>query len=246
MKQLKEIRIERRESFDDSRNGLVRPNEKGENWIRWYELDPTKDYLCGRLNILVEFQVHMSGQRQNFYAVFRVNHTDVMGLGHDLSTHNDVYIGNARHRYRNKNCCVFVSYIEQMERVEKRISSVVWLHVGDELDDLWSGHIYTSVSDSLLKSVLRFNEWELSCPIIDRRSSCELNRENIKRAMEVMNCVSDDQWNVLRDLFALPEDKSRVAGLRIYLGLKSIRLSVAEGLKDSVKLRDMFLGPLNL
>jgi hypothetical protein len=143
---------------------------------------------------------------------------------------------------------VFVEDVEIVQGPEGAIPSLVRFYgIHDEVGDCFGGLMYQSAFDGSYKFIPGFSKWESSEVIVTSQpTKNNLVNCNIKRSLEIMEGISNDESNVIGKRLSLLEMKNVISALRVVLNVDSVEIGCLEGQNASVKVRDVLVGPFDL
>jgi hypothetical protein len=200
-------------------------------------------YRKGRLDLVAELHVTWQGKTCDYLAVLQAYDADKF-----CQVESDVtaleYEGlNSSVRQNGDEQPVLVRVVEELDSEERVIPSLVRFHLPYEGNGPRVGEVYVSLSNGLVKGTRAFREGELNLGIgaTVRNEGCG---EVVQRGAQIMDGVSDDRREMLRNLLANAHGEGHHGTwVRAWLKDKSIRLSVREVPDFSVEIADVLLGP---
>jgi hypothetical protein len=141
---------------------------------------------------------------------------------------------------------MFINDIEIVNGAEHITRPVfIWLQPANYINDLWGGKVYVSLSNSTLKAVPFPTEREVNIIRALMIKPHQIASKNIQGSSKVMNCITDNGWEMYRDLLSDPNGPRTLSTIRAFLNNDSIRISAQKFGNFRIKFTDVALGPLN-
>jgi len=223
--------------------------ERWENRLTLPGLSISKRYLEGKLEILADFDFICNGTNLQYCAIFYPIRLSAQQCQKGL------VIGEKRTKRRIRNNdtmknrnkqLMFISDVEVMNGSKHIEPSFIWLKRANYINDIWGGTVYVSSFDGTLKVIPFQTKRKINVFSGLPVKPNQITGEKIQGSSKIMNCISNNQWEVDRDLFSHLDGPRTLSTIRAFLDNNSVRITVQEGSNFRIKLRDVALGPINL
>jgi len=141
---------------------------------------------------------------------------------------------------------VFVSNVEVVHGAKTLVPSLVRLQRADHVLDVGGGAVQLSLLDHCIQIRTVVAEREVDPIGAFSVRADEVAGKQIERGSEIMNRISDDESEVIREVFTHPDDPSIFALFSIRLFDDYVWLAVKEGCLSFLKIRNVSICPTNL
>ena len=236
------VRLKR---LHDSIHKLAQLMERWDNRLVFDKrLFLSERYCEGHLELLTHLDILSSGQSYNCHVVFYPADPIVSKRQQDAIAACHGEVRDASKVNDGDEKFVFVCDVELVDRPKRLVPSFVRFEGSDYIDNIWGRTVYVSLLDHCPKVTPRTGKGEIDAVEIPAIEPNEITGQEIKRRSEVMNDVSDDSWQIVRNVFLNSDDQFDALHMR--LGHKFEGLFLLERGDYCLNLRDVAVGPLNL
>lgn len=236
------------ENLQDAANKLAELRQRWNDRLTFETCSISEEYSKGRIAITLEIHVASGHSYHIQYAAIpdakraiAHDHSAATGgpnNGIDVVQLNDIEDGDKE--------TMFIVDVQTVEGTKKGIPSRVRAYlIGQHRND-----VIRSLQYSLTEGFYKF------VPVVPhskRRPACrfladvrnEFDVGNIESGPQVMNSIPQDQWKFARRFLSHLEFK-KIAPGRIFLDTKAAKVGLDEFPNQTIKLRDVLIGPFDL
>ena len=209
-----------------------------------------KDYLNGRIEFLIEFDVVCGGETHKCRTVLRHKKFTVYHRHDGLSIGDKFQTRNANEVSHWNDPFVFIVDIEAVKGKKNRIPCFVWSQFSKDSDDIGRGFFYQSLVNKRFKVVsVPLSEREIDIRKIGRNTlevSNQIASKNVERGPHVMQGIPDNHRNFFRNLFSNSSGPSLLPRIHARIDDNGIRFGIQEISDVFIQFRDVFVGSFDL
>ena len=147
------------------------------------ELPYIKQYIDGNLSIVFELEV-IGDSALEQYSILMHHHKRCIGMAlqeNPAIRGNNAWMLNAGGSLNGDQELMLVTEVQCMDSVQNSVPSLIRLKPSKFVDDIWSGLVYFSIFDRVLKCVGAFSEREVNIPdIFPPKRAADITSENIQ------------------------------------------------------------------
>jgi len=203
-----------------------------------------KQYIEGNeagINLLADFDILVEGQRFHYRAIFeRIDGQPPLALVPNRVGPRNGDALKLGYSGDGDQQPMFVSVVEATDGKKVRAFwTRVWLQGVQDIDRLTAGPAYVSLFNLRLKARRLISDGELDV----LRGMANATGEMIERAPEIVQRVSGDEREALRQLLANTQDDVDLLGFRVRLVEQGVRVTPKKFANLSIEVVDVMLGP---
>lgn len=237
---------ERLKLSDQGLNEIHHLVERIKNQLAFGNLRLAERYIKSELKILVRLIVGNGGNVNDLIACYERD--EAIFIEPNVHALSDIHPPFVHGSGNDEQKVVLVDNIELMEQPERLIESLVRLYRTDDVKRIWSDLLYFSITDGRLVLLGGISDWKVNALV--GTPACRFNKlphQVIQRSSEIVDGISDNQRNVIRNRFDTGNIKRSVLkfGYRMRLGSKCIGLSLNKNPDGGFQVADVLFGPFN-
>src|SRR2546425_8639441 len=139
-----------------------------------------------------------------------------------------------------------VEVVQSANGLIPSLASIGLYLINNQVDDVCTSNLYRSVMNGAYKLLSGVAYWESN--ILNRSAGVGDNivGHMIKRSPQVVDCITDDQWDGLWHRFRDVEFHRALTRLRVFLGANTIKVTLQEGDNLLLQIEDVLIGPFDL
>lgn len=233
------------ENVDNACRQLAEFMHRVENRLAMERLGFCERYLKGGLEILADFDIVCGGHTEQYHAVFNRAAPEILNSNEWPVVRHNAQIFDPDVMQGRNQCLVFVGNVQVMNGSEKVVPSLVRLQRSDYLDDIFSGSVYMSFSNHVLKAINIVPEGEIDLIGTFTSTPHQFGCQQVKGRSQIMDYITNDSSERLRNLVPDAERPEVVRGVGFLLYDNAIRFRPYVVDDFVVKLNDVLFGPIN-
>jgi hypothetical protein len=233
------------ERTDNSIHKLGELMKRWGNRLTLKGLSIAEKYIKGRIEIIADLDIFRRGKIENLHAIFSADST-ILKRNQAFAIEEKFKIWNISDPEAGYDSFMLVNNVEVVNCPKRFIPTLVRFQRANYLNDLWSGAVYMSLFDHRIKIIPLVAEREIDIVSIPAIELNQFASEDIEGGSKIVNHIPDNKGEIVGLFFLHAERKSVVAGLRVLLDDKFVRITFPKTVDLEIKVRDVFFGPFNL
>lgn len=239
------------EKFDRVRSGLNQIQERWESKLLATRSGYSDGYLGGHYGFILEIRptIWPEADHRRLAVAF---HNDFAGSAIKGAVPIGSFYSKARCVGHHRGHDQQIVLIPVIEGAEVREPGVIWGGVGlylldEQSFDFWKFPVYRRLSNGTYEALPIDLDWKRD-PLFGGWIDCPEHTHPaiVQGGAEVVNGVSGEETEIGRQRALEANYEEIVAGLRILVDTRSIRLLAKKTVVESFELLDVFLGPFDL
>lgn len=204
-----------------------------------------KPYLDGRLSVVLELEADGGAQEDSLIAIYNKLGPDLRG--DELRPIGSEHLDARYPRHVNYGCdeLVFVTDVQVVNGSKQLVPSSVRLKRVKQVDDLWSGPVYCSLSNFCLKVFWSFAEGEVNAGNAISVVAHDIASHDVEGRAQVVDCIANDEWPEVWQGVSLDYPQQLIARLGVTVNDHAIGFFPREDQNLPIQVSDVLIGPLN-